>query len=62
MLKKIVLLIKRFILGMLFLYAYNVIVFPINMTIPINIFTILLITLFGLPALVGFCLFSLFVL
>lgn len=59
--KKIILLVKKFILGALFIYGYNVIVFPLKMTIPFNIFTILLVTFFGFPALIGLCLFSLIV-
>ena len=48
--------------GVLFIYAFNVIVFPINTTISINIFTILIVSIFGLPGIIGICLFSIFVL
>lgn len=62
MLKKVLFLIKKFIFGALFIYAFNVIVFPINTTISINIFTILIVSIFGLPGIIGICLFSIFVL
>lgn len=62
MLTKIFSLIKKFIIGILFIYAYNVIVYPINTTIPMNVFTIVLVSFFGLPAIIGLCIFSLFVL
>ena len=62
MLKKILFLIRKFIFGVLFLYAFNVIVFPINATISMNIFTILIVSIFGLPGIIGVCLFSIFVL
>ena len=57
MLKKFLFLIRKFIFGVLFIYAFNVIVFPINTTISINIFTILIVSIFGLPGIIGICLF-----
>lgn len=54
-------LIKKVILGLLLLYAYNVIVFPIGVTIPINVFTILFVTLLGFPGMIGLGLFSLLI-
>lgn len=63
MLKKFLFLIRKFIFGVLFIYAFNVIVFPINnATISMNIFTILIVSIFGLPGIIGVCLFSIFVL
>lgn len=62
MIKKLFILIKRFIFGVLFIYAFNVIVFPINVVIPMNIFTIIFVTIFGAPGVVGICLFSIFIL
>ena len=61
MIEKIFLLVKKFILGVLFIYAYNVIIFPLNMTIAFNLVTILLVTFFGFTAIIGLCLFSLFI-
>ena len=58
MIKKVFFLIKKIIIGFLFIYAYNIIVFPINAVIPINIFTVILVILFGFPALIGIYLFQ----
>ena len=51
MIKKLLNLLKRIIISAFILYGYNLIVTPINLTIPINLITISLITFFGLPAL-----------
>lgn len=61
MIKKIIFVIKRIIISILFIYAYNVIIFPIGITIPINVFNLIIVSLFGLPAIVALCLFSIFV-
>lgn len=53
MLKKIFKIIKKFILGIFLLYGYNLIGQSLGMIIPINIYTVLLITFFGLPALLA---------
>lgn len=62
MIKNVLFLIRRFIFGILFIYAFNTIVFPINAVIPINFITILIVSIFGLPGVVGVCLFSIFIL
>lgn len=49
-------IIKRLIFSFFLLYGYNNILMPINMEIPINIYTVLLITIFGIPILVMFVL------
>lgn len=51
MLKKIFKFIKRIILSIFVLYGYNLISASIGMIIPINIYTILTLSLLGLPAL-----------
>ena len=53
MLKKIFKIIKKFILSIFLLYGYNLIGQSLGMIIPINIYTVLLITFFGLPALLA---------
>jgi hypothetical protein len=50
MLKKIFKLFKRVILAGFVLYGYNLMAAPLNLLIPINPVTILLICLFGIPA------------
>ncbi len=61
MLNKVMFVVKKIILGFLFIYAYNTILFSLDLNIPINIFTIFLVTILGMPALIGLSLFSLFI-
>jgi len=42
---------KRFILGGFLLYAYNLIAVTFNITVPINLFTILIVGLLDIPGL-----------
>ena len=51
MIKKIFNILKKIIISAFILYGYNLIVTPINLTIPINLITVGLLTLFGIPAL-----------
>ena len=44
---------KRFILGGFMLYAYNLIAVTFNITIPINLFTIITVGLLDIPGLMG---------
>ncbi len=50
MLGKLFKILKRTIVSFFMLYGYNIIV-PSTAIIPINIITVILITIFGLPAL-----------
>lgn len=59
MLKKIFHIIKKFIVAVLLMYAYNKMALPLDIFIPINIFTILLVTLCGIPSIIMLILFSL---
>ena len=51
MIKKMFNILKRIIINAFILYGYNLIVTPINLTIPINLITVGLLTVFGIPAL-----------
>lgn len=51
MIKKVFNILKRIIISAFILYGYNLIVTPINLTIPINLITVSLLALFGIPAL-----------
>ncbi len=53
MLKLIFKIIKRIIISSFLLYAYNLLMQPVGMIIPINVITIGLITLLGVPALLS---------
>lgn len=48
--KKKVKVIKRIVVAGFLLYGYNVIMAPLNLLIPINIFTVLLTAIFGIVA------------
>ena len=51
---------KKVIVSALFIYAYNVMAVPINIIIPINLVTVFLVSILGIPAMIGLILFSLF--
>ncbi len=53
MIKRIFDFLKKIIFNTFFLYGYNLIAAPLNLFIPINIFTVLLLSILGLPALIG---------
>lgn len=59
MFKKLFNLIKKFILAVLLIYAYNKMAFPLDLFIPMNIFTIILVTVCGIPSIIMLILFSL---
>lgn len=54
MLKKIFKFMRKIIFSFFFLYSYNLIASPLNLIIPINIITLLSISILGLPALFSF--------
>ena len=60
MIKKIFNIIKKFIVAVLLIYAYNKMTLPLDIFIPMNIFTILLVTFCGIPSIIMLVLFSLF--
>lgn len=54
MLRKIFSFLKKIIFSTFLLYGYNLIATSFNMVIPINLITILSISIFGIPALISF--------
>ena len=52
-------LIKKIIVAALFIYSFDVFAVSLNLSIPINFITILLVTIFDIPALMCLVLFSL---
>ena len=44
---------RKLIITFFLIYGYNNLVMPINMTIPFNVYTILLVYIFGLPSLLA---------
>lgn len=53
MLKVILKIIKKLIISCFLLYGYNLLVQPVGLIIPINIITVLLVTVLGVPALLS---------
>ena len=54
MLKIILKMIKRIVFSSFLLYGYNLLVGPLNLIIPINIITVVALSIFGIPALLSF--------
>lgn len=50
MLKKVLNLLKRIVISAFILYGYNLIAAPLDLVIPINILTVGILTIFGIPA------------
>ena len=50
--KKILKVLRGFLLAPFILYIYNLISLPLNLIIPINIFSIVFVVLLGIPCLV----------
>lgn len=59
MFKKIFMVIKKIILAVLFIHAYNKLAIPMNLIIPINVMTVSLVVLCGIPSIIMLVLFSL---
>ncbi len=53
MLKLIFKIIKRIIISSFLLYAYNLVVQPVGLIIPINVITVGIISILGVPALLS---------
>lgn len=51
MLKKIYKLFKKIVVSAFILYSYNLISVPLNLIVPINISTVSILTIFGIPSL-----------
>lgn len=51
--KNILVIVKKVIMSYVILYGYNLIAVNFNMVIPINVITISLITLLGVPSLLA---------
>lgn len=60
--KKIIELFKKVVVNGFLLYGYNLIAVNFNMILPINLVTLLSITLLGTPALIALVLFRILIL
>lgn len=61
MLKKIFIVIRKITVSFFLLYAYNLIIQPLNLMIPINVITVLSIAILGVPALLSLIFISIFI-
>lgn len=59
MLKLILKVFKKVIIGMIILFGYNTFLSSLNLIIPINIVTIVIASLFDVPGIIGLVLFLL---
>ncbi len=53
MIKRIYKIVKSVVLAAFVLYGYNIIAAPLNLIIPINYVTVLLVAILGIPAIFG---------
>lgn len=60
MLKKIVYILKRIIMAVFVIYSYNKLAISEYLFIPMNYFTISLVSFLGIPSIIMIVLFSLF--
>ena len=59
MLKIILKIIKKVVVGMVLLFAYNTFLSSLNLMIPINVVTIVIASLFDVPGIIGLAIFLL---
>lgn len=58
-LEKIFNLLKKIIVSVLIIYAYNKLAIPLDVIIPMNVITIMLVAFCGIPSIIMLVLFSL---
>lgn len=61
MLKKLFIIIRKVTVSFFLLYAYNLIIQPLGLIIPINVITVLSISILGIPALLSLIALSVFI-
>ena len=59
--KKIFKILKKITVSFFLLYAYNLIIEPLNLIVPINVITLTSVSIFGIPALLSFIAISIFI-
>lgn len=53
-------ILKKIVVGMVILFGYNTFLSSLNLMIPINVITIMVVSLFDVPGVIGLVLFLLF--
>ena len=61
MLKKLFIIVRKITVSFFLLYAYNIIIQPLGLIIPINVITVLSISILGIPALLSLIIISVFI-
>lgn len=61
MLRKIFIFIRKITVSFFLLYAYNLIIQPLGLIIPINVITVMSVSILGIPALLSFIALSVFI-
>lgn len=59
--KKLFKILKKITVSFFLLYAYNLIIEPLNLIVPINVITLTSVSIFGIPALLSFIAISIFI-
>lgn len=59
MIKIVLMIIRKIVVGMVLLFAYNTFLSSLNLMIPINVVTIVIASFFDVPGIVGLALFLL---
>lgn len=59
MLKKVINILKKIILSVLLIYTYNKLALPLDVFVPINIFTVIFVFICGIPSMFVLILYSL---
>ena len=58
MFKRIFVVLKKIVLSILFIYTYNKLTLPLDIVIPINVFSVSLVSLFGIPSIIMLILYA----
>lgn len=53
MLKKIIQIVKKIFFAVFLIYSYNIVAVPLGIIVPLNLFTIIYVTIFDVPALLS---------
>ena len=61
MLRNVFKIIKRIVISSFLLYGYNLIVQPLGLMIPINVITVGVLTILGIPSLLGLIFIMIFI-
>ena len=59
MLKKVINILKKIILSVLLIYTYNKLALPLDVFVPINLFTVIFVSICGIPSMFVLILYSL---